>query len=121
MELEPILIRAEALFRRFQRTVETIDRKGHFPAPKALQKPPAVHASSSTSCHSQDKGKGIVSGNEEASPYKGMGLTEDNEGPKVPNGKVISEELRDLMSRKVEVLDRSVVKRQGEGLGKLKK
>jgi hypothetical protein len=39
IDLESTLIRAEALFRRFQRTVEAIDKKSNFPAP-ALRKRP---------------------------------------------------------------------------------
>lgn len=35
MELLPILTRAESLFRRFERTVHTIDKKNSFPAPSA--------------------------------------------------------------------------------------
>jgi hypothetical protein len=35
--------------------------------------------------------------------------------------KVISKELRGLLSRKVEVLPRKVVRREGEGLGKVQK
>jgi len=34
MDLESTLIRAEALFKRFQRVVEAIDKKSNFPAPK---------------------------------------------------------------------------------------
>lgn len=33
IDLPSTLIRAESLFRRFQRTVEAIDRKTHFPSP----------------------------------------------------------------------------------------
>lgn len=35
--------------------------------------------------------------------------------------KIISPELRELLSRKVEVLPRKVVRREGEGLSSLKK
>ena len=35
IDLIPILTKAEALFRRFQRTVEAIDKKEHFPPPKS--------------------------------------------------------------------------------------
>ena len=39
MDLESTLVRAESLFKRFQRTVETIDKKGNFPsAPQARQR-----------------------------------------------------------------------------------
>jgi hypothetical protein len=54
MELEPLLIRAEALFRRFQRIVESIDRKASFPAPRIRQRPalPESRSESAPSTHS---------------------------------------------------------------------
>ncbi|CAD0091867.1 unnamed protein product [Aureobasidium mustum] len=38
IDLASTLLRAEALFRRFQRTVEAIDRKDHFPTPTLRQR-----------------------------------------------------------------------------------
>ncbi len=40
IDLPSTLIRAESLFRRFQRTVETIDKKSNFPAPSVRQRLP---------------------------------------------------------------------------------
>lgn len=40
IDLESTLVRAEALFRRFQRTIEAIDKKGNFPAPKLRHRLP---------------------------------------------------------------------------------
>lgn len=120
MELEPILIRAEALFKRFQRTVETIDKKGNFPAPKVIQRPNATHRPhSNPSSEPVASSSGTDTG---ASPYKGMTLkgTEEEE-PTTPQGKIVSPELRELMSRKVSVLPRKVVRSKGEGLKQAQK
>jgi hypothetical protein len=38
IDLPSTLVRAEALFRRFQRSVEAIDRKDHFPTPTLRQR-----------------------------------------------------------------------------------
>lgn len=128
MELEGILIRAESLFRRFQRTIETMDKKGNFPAPRAktppsLQRPGATHrahsnpATAPVGSATRDEPVPIrpVSG---ARPVnKGKSRSEDTQ-PTTPQGKVISKELRELMSRKVEVLPRTVVRSKGEGLKK---
>lgn len=128
MELEPILIRAEALFKRFQRTVETIDKKSNFPPPRVIQRPNATHRS-----HSNPSSEpiGASSGTDAAdNPYKGMtqdssgardgpggkGKGKEEEEPTTPQGKIVSPELRELMSRKVQVLPRMVVRSKGEGL-----
>lgn len=106
MDLQSTLIRAESLFRRFQRTVETIDRKDTFPAPKSQQQDspssPAPEASSS-------------SGADTRSPPPAQGQRRQSQGQqgqqRNPGGanaspaskeKVISPELRGLLSRKVE-------------------
>jgi TBC1 domain family member 15 len=39
IELDSILVKAEALFKKFQRTVEAIDRKTSFPAPSSALSP----------------------------------------------------------------------------------
>ncbi|KAF2033475.1 RabGAP/TBC [Setomelanomma holmii] len=110
MDLESTLVRAESLFKRFQRTIETIDKKGNFPsAPQARQRklqaalvagpgappsnptPPAEASSSGT-----DKGKQV-----------------GEEG----DAKVISPELRQLLSRKIEVLDKQQIFEHGGGVG----
>jgi hypothetical protein len=37
IDLQSTLVRAEALFNRFQRTVESVDRKNHFPIPSNVR------------------------------------------------------------------------------------
>ena len=133
MELEPLLIRAEALYKRFQRTVETIDKKGNFPAPKVIQRPNATHKShSNAGSEPAASSSGTDAATSHQSPYKGMTLDSHRKGdgagkgkakgpggekePTTPQGKIVSPELRELMSRKVSVLPRKVVRSKGEGL-----
>jgi TBC1 domain family member 15 len=96
MDLESTLVRAESLFKRFQRTVETIDKKGNFPsAPQARQRKSVAGPSNQESpsgdqatSSGTDKGKQVDEGDKE-------------------DVKVISSELRTLLSRQVEKLDKS--------------
>ncbi|KAF1961243.1 RabGAP/TBC [Byssothecium circinans] len=98
MDLESTLVRAESLFYRFQRTVQTIDKKGNFPsAPQAKQRKPVASPGPSgsdtqASTSATDKGKQPESQEET---------------------RVISPELRVLLSRKVEKVDKEDVAKQG--------
>jgi len=47
MDLTSTLIRAEALFRRFQRLVSTIDKRQNFPPPRFIRKPPTTTTTAS--------------------------------------------------------------------------
>ncbi|KZF21405.1 RabGAP/TBC [Xylona heveae TC161] len=87
IDLQSTLIRAEALFRRFQRTVEAIDKKDNFPAPTVRQRRPI----SSTSA--DDLASGTASGNA-AGKAPAKDAANDKE-------RVISPELRQLLSREV--------------------
>lgn len=108
MDLESTLVRAESLFRRFQRTVETVDKKGNFPsAPQARQRKQAAVIAS---------GPGPMPKTSEASSSgtdKGKQASTEEDG----DAKVISPELRGLLSRKVEVLDKEEVVKKGGGVG----
>lgn len=106
IDLESTLVRAEALYRRFQRTVEAVDKKQNFPTPSIRQRksvtegpasPPA--ASSSTDAGKQSVGQAVAAG---------VGVEKE---------KVISPELRNLLSRKVDKLDKAQVKKHGGGVG----
>jgi len=110
------MIRAEALFRRFQRTVETIDKKHNFPTPSVRQRRPAeqeanpptpASSSSGTDARRPRQGTGDA-------VAKGIGAEKKEEGQKE---KVISPELRGLLSRKVEKLDKTQVVEHGGGVG----
>lgn len=134
-------MRAEALFRRFQRTVEAIDKKANFPAPKVRQRPiqnaslgstqslprPAssgaspnsgsVGSTSATDAGTSPQGATSVS----PVAAKGKGRASTEEEVTLPQTKVISPELRGLLSRKVEILPRRIVRKEGDGLGKVGK
>jgi hypothetical protein len=130
IDLEATLIRAEALFRRFQRTIEAIDKKQNFPAPKLRQRPVqnasvgATQSLSSTSTSTSEGASGTTTGANVTSgntnppdSAKGKGRASGEEMRETqPVRKVISPELRKLLSRKVEVLPRKVVQKKGEGL-----
>lgn len=81
------MIRAEALFRKFQRLIEAIDKKSNFPAPRL--NPAAIAAAALT-------------------PQQGK-------KPEPEPKKVITPELRNLLSREVVKLPRKEVAGQGEG------
>jgi hypothetical protein len=112
MDLESTLIRAESLFRRFQRTVETIDKKDNFPTPprarqrKSIAEPPT---SSGPSAAKQAQPEASSSGTD-----KGKQVAAEQ---KQNEERVISTELRSLLSKKVEKLDKAGVKEHGGGTG----
>jgi TBC1 domain family member 15 len=104
IDLGSTLVRAEGLFRRFEKTVEAVDRKSHFPAPGGARqrkvqgksinaggaRPKPAAASSSTSADAA--GTGQIG----AAVAKGVGVEKEQ---------VISPELRVLLSRRVLVLE----------------
>ena len=116
IDLPSTLLRAQSLFRRFQRTVEAIDKKSNFPAPSIRQRKPAEPTPSNKDSKqtpvSQGKrpaGAGTgsdASGARPGSPGERAGVKE----------KVISDELRGLLSRKVMVLDKKAIVEHGGGL-----
>lgn len=96
MDLESTLIRAEALFRKFQRVVEAVDKKDNFPAPRLNPKP--------TNDDSSSKGKG-------------KGKTSVDKEPATPFAeRAITPELRKLLEKNVEILPRKTVAQKGEGM-----
>ena len=95
MDLSSTLVRAEGLFRRFQRTVEAVDKKGNFPAPK---RPAAA----------EGKGKSPARNGEGSGAAAAPGVGDAKE-------KVISPELRQLLSTKVITLSGREVQEHGGG------
>ncbi|KAI0540176.1 GTPase-activating protein GYP7 [Xylaria digitata] len=96
IDLESTLIRAEYLFRRFQRLIEAIDKKQNLPVPRMQPKSsqtPAQSSSSSSPLPQQQNGK----------------------APEQADRKTISPELRKLLSRNVDILPRKVVHKHGDG------
>ena len=107
IDLPSTLVRAEGLFRRFQRMVEAIDRKGNFPtAPVVRQRlpqpPPAP---------SQSEGQASASGRQRTTgEHVAAGIGAERE-------KIISPELRALLTREVPKLDKKEVREHGGGVG----
>lgn len=112
MDLESTLVRAESLFRRFQRTVETVDKKGNFPsAPQARNRKIAAALVS---------GPGPAPKTQEPNTQASSSGTDKGKQPSTGDdteAKVISPELRGLLSRKVEVLTKEDVVKKGGGVG----
>lgn len=127
IDLESTLIRAEALYRRFARTIEAIDKKQNFPAPKVRQRLPASRSSKNTvETTSETATTSGASSNipvTKTGTSKGKAKASDaqTEPDTTEVKKTISPELRALLSRKVEILPRRVVKKSGEGLNSLAK
>jgi len=146
IDLESTLIRAEALFRRFQRLVEAIDKKSNFPAPALRQRGgirniPVTDGKSSPSSPSEGRANtsavdAVTVGSTNSGPGKSDGAKQSNNSKDDGKGskgkdsndkgkgaeeladqrpKVISPELRALLSRKVEVLPKKVVKNESDG------
>ncbi|KAK6951897.1 hypothetical protein Daesc_006422 [Daldinia eschscholtzii] len=92
MDLESTLIRAEQLFRRFQRLIEAIDKKQNFPTPRTRQDSSSNSGSASPTQSRGNNGKGT-----ENQPQK-----------------TITPELRKLLSKKIEVLPRKAAQMKSE-------
>jgi len=110
MDLESTLVRAESLFRRFQRTVETVDKKGNFPSAPRNRKHAAVIASGPgpSPKFQDDNSQASSSGTDKGKQPSAEDSTD---------AKVISPELRGLLSRKVEILSKEDVVKKGGGVG----
>lgn len=106
MDLESTLIRAESLFRRFQRTVETLDKKSNFPTPPQARQRGSTTSPPPTPGSSSSRPQASTSGTD-----AGKQVGSDQEA------KVISPELRSLLSRKVEKLDKADIAKHGGGVG----
>lgn len=115
--MDETLIRAEALFRRFQRLVEAIDKRKNFPAPSIRQRKAITdkdlpsHESSSTSTDpataassSIDTGKPVTENEQAPVRTNKPDKASDSVSQKQPQ-KVISPELRKLLSRSIEKID----------------
>lgn len=119
IDLESTLIRAEALFRKFQRLIEAIDKKNNFPAPRfnfntaAPSLFPPRPAAPATDNNSDNRPSTPSGSTEQQQANKGK-----QPEPKSPGGrqKVITPELRKLLSREVVVLPRKEVAGKGDGI-----
>ncbi|CAI6096312.1 unnamed protein product [Clonostachys chloroleuca] len=99
IDLESTLIRAETLFRKYQRLVEAVDKKENFPAPRK----PEAEASNANGGSNAGNGDSKT-----ATPNKGKG--------KEDAARVITPELRKLLSKHVDVLPRTTVAENGDGM-----
>jgi hypothetical protein len=100
IDLESTLIRAETLFRKYQRLVEAVDKKENFPAPR---KPEAEASNAANGSSNSGTGDSRT-----ATPNKGKG--------KEDAARVITPELRKLLSKQVDVLPRTTVAENGDGM-----
>ena len=109
IDLNSTLLRAHALFRRFQRTMEAVDKNHNFPTPMIRQRKPADGERPAS------KGKSAATGAEAAAGSSSIGSA-FAQGIGAEKEKVISPELRTLLKREVEVLDKKQVKEHGGGV-----
>lgn len=110
IDLSSTLVRAEGLFRRFEKTVEAVDRKAHFPAPagsnfrqRRVGMSPTREGSAATAPSSSASGASSAAqeshGNlTEGAGAKGIGAEKKEQQQQQ---QVVSRELRTLLSRKV--------------------
>lgn len=129
IDLESTLIRAEALFQRFRRLIEAIDRKEHFPAPRRTLSTVSSSSASATLADAKRSSSKSPSpplparpqsGPRAASPPAAAATTKVNEGKTTAEEdkeenveKIITPALRKLLSREVEIIRAPV--REGAG------
>lgn len=104
MDLSSTLLRAQSLFRRFQRTVDAIDKKHNFPVPNIRQR---NSASSSITRSSSQKSSPTAIGTDDRNGAARKAKAKDAIVGEAQKERVISPELRGLLSRKVVVLDKT--------------
>ncbi|KAI2608852.1 GTPase-activating protein GYP7 [Hypoxylon fragiforme] len=103
IDLESTLIRAEALFRRFNRLIEAIDKKQNFPAPRARSSSHSPESSSSSGFKPLE------------APHQTRGSSSNGKAPEEQK-KTITPELRKLLSRTVEVLPKKAAHSKKDGV-----
>ncbi|KAL9947683.1 GTPase activating protein [Verticillium nonalfalfae] len=131
MDLDSTLIRAEALFRRFKRLVEAVDKKGNFPPPRlqspdeVIQSPDAARVRPASASPPEDASTSASASATPSTPSAAAAAAAKGKSPAAKTDepdedeerpKIITPELRQLLSRKVEVLPRKTVANLGDGL-----
>ena len=120
MDLRSTLIRAEGLYRRFERTVEAVDRKDSFPAPKLpAGRPTKPTAGAEQKQQTQGAGAADALGKQSTgTPARARPSSSGVQGgaPQKEKEKVISPELRALLSRQPPKMDRKEVEDHGGGV-----
>lgn len=132
IDLQSTIVRAEALFRRFQRVVEAIDRKSNFPIPQVRQRLPQPPSPSLTRPGADGRPRRESASSVEMRRKSSAGaaaITSGREGTTVGDHvaagigaereekRVVSSELRALLSREVPKLDKQEVRDHGGGVG----
>nr|POF17576.1 gtpase-activating protein gyp7 [Quercus suber] len=122
IDLPSTLVRAEALFRRFQRTVEAIDRKSNFPAAPTTvrQRLPQPPDATTTKPGSTGQPRRVSTGASGSVNVSGRDRTVSDQvtaGTNAEKQKEVSPELRVLLSREVQKLDKTEVREHGGGVG----
>jgi TBC1 domain family member 15 len=123
MDLVQILTRAESLFRRFERTVQAVDKKNNFPVPQIRQRTSIQIAN--------DDNRSSLTPASSTSPPRNSNVAASSSGINSNRNtnharrvsadrnqsteKVISPELRQLLSRKVVKLQRHGVSEPSAG------
>lgn len=116
IDLESTLIRAEALFRKFVRLIEAIDKKPNFPAPRlnVSSPPPSVSPATANSPSTTPSSSNNNNKNQQQQQQQRTGKKSEPSKSPEPT-KVITPELRRLLSREVVVLPRKDVANNGDG------
>lgn len=123
MDLPSTLLRAQALFRRFQRTVEAIDKKDNFPTPAIRQRKLGTADSKSPSSPkpvttpTSSANTTGADARRRTSHTRASNSVDAAISPETMKKRIISPELRALLSRKVEKLDKKEVEVHGGGVG----
>src|SRR5262249_51853465 len=133
MDLESTLIRAESLFRRFQRTVQAIDRKGNFPPPTDVKhrRPSPGSPNGSTDSANVVENPNVTRLLTPPATASTSASTTGTDRPSSPGTqpepgdatrsnvemRVITPELRALLSRETPKLEKGEVRQHGGGVG----
>lgn len=115
MDLPSTLFRAQALFRRFQRTVEAIDKKDNFPTPSIRQRKPGD--SNVPNSSKSDNSSNATGADARRVSHARVSSSSEQVTPEMLKKKIVSPQLRALLSRKVEKLDKKAVEEHGGGVG----
>lgn len=112
IDLIPTLSRAEALFHRFEKKVEAIDKKYNFPQAPVRQRTTRPTSQANTTTSPARDSSATATG---ASPSGGTGSKPSNKPNTKPDSEatsvqIITPDLRKLLSREVEVMDAKEVR-----------
>ncbi|EGE07448.1 GTPase-activating protein GYP7 [Trichophyton equinum CBS 127.97] len=112
IDLIPTLSRAEALFHRFEKKVEAIDKKYNFPQAPVRQRTTRPTSQANTTTSPATDSSATATG---ASPSAGTGANSSNKPNTKPDSEatsvqIITPDLRKLLSREVEVMDAKEVR-----------